>query len=204
MHAFHSSCAQILNWARQAGFFDDFAALNEISTDPRPARVFFLPAFDGYNDDPYCGSGFIGIDNETKREDLLRAILESIAFIIYDVFSFVRDDYVKHQKKHQLKCLRAAGGVSSCDFICQTIANLSNMSVERCHAFSLASGIGVGFLAAFGYGLVDSYEYFQKIITVDRVFNPISCEVTKTNFQRWKTIWPRFTKWYSSNEANDT
>ncbi|CAF1399953.1 unnamed protein product [Adineta steineri] len=203
MHAFHSGCATVLNWAKKAHFFDDFSELNNISTEARLSTVFFLPAFGGHNNDPYCGSGFIGINSETKREDLLRAILESIAFVVYDVFSFVRDDFKRHQTDNELKCLRTAGGVSSCDFICQTIANLSDMSVERCHAFNLASGIGAGFLAAYGYGIIDDYAYFQKIITVDKVFKPIQCDITESNFKRWKTIVPRFTKWYSSDEKND-
>ncbi|CAF1324157.1 unnamed protein product [Adineta steineri] len=203
MHAFHSGCATVLNWAKKAHFFDDFSELNNISTEARLSTVFFLPAFGGHNNDPYCGSGFIGINSETKREDLLRAILESIAFVVYDVFSFVRDDFKRHQTDNELKCLRTAGGVSSCDFICQTIANLSDMSVERCHAFNLASGIGAGFLAAYGYGIIDDYAYFQQIITVDKVFKPIQCDITESNFKRWKTIVPRFTKWYSSDEKND-
>ncbi|CAF1559113.1 unnamed protein product [Adineta ricciae] len=203
MHAFHSGCATVLNWAKQAQFFDDFSELNAISTDARPAKAFFLPAFGGHNNDPYCGSGFIGIDSETKRDDLLRAILESIAFVIYEVFSFVREDYKKHQGGKQLKCLRAAGGVATCDFICQIIANLSHMSVERCHAFNLASGIGAGFLAAYGYNLVDDYEYFQKIITVDKVFESVHCDITETNYKQWKAIVPRFGKWYASDDRND-
>jgi len=129
MHAFHSGCATVLNWAKKAQFFDDFSELNTISLDARPSNVFFLPAFGGHNNDPYCGSGFIGINSETKREDLLRAILESIAFVIYELFSFVRDDYKKHQGENKLKCLRAAGGVSTSDFICQIIANLSNTPI---------------------------------------------------------------------------
>lgn len=202
MHTFHSACATVLNWAKEAKFFNDFSELNAVSTEPQIANVFFLPAFGGHSNDPYCGSGFIGISTETKREDLLRAILESLAFVIYEVFSFVRDDYKKHQGKEQLRCLRAAGGVATCDFICQIIANLSGMHLERCHAFNLASSIGAGFLAAYGYGLVDDYQYFERIITVDKVFKPIECEITASNFRRWKSIVPRFAKWYSSDEKS--
>lgn len=204
MHALHSGCATVLNWAKQAKFFDDFAELSAISTEPRPAKVFFLPAFGGHNTDPYCGSGFIGIDSETTREDLLRAILESIAFAIYDVFSFVRDDFKKHQGEKPLKCLRAAGGVATCDLICQIVATLANMPVERCHAFNLASGIGAGFLAAYGCGLVKDFDYFRRIITVDKVFKAAYCEVTTANFKRWKSIMPRFSKWYSSEDKNES
>ena len=56
MHAFHSGCASVLNWAKQAQFFNDYSELNTISIDARPANVFFLPAFGGHKNDPYCGS----------------------------------------------------------------------------------------------------------------------------------------------------
>lgn len=203
MHAFHGGCATVINWAQRAGFFDDFSQLNQISIDAQPSRVFFLPAFGGHNKDPFCGSGFIGIDAETKREDLLRAIIESIAFVIFELFSIVRDDFRRHQSETKLKCLRTAGGVSQCDFLCQTIANLSKMSVERCYAYKIASSIGAGFLAAFGCGLIDEYESFQRIIRVEKTFEPVRSEITEQNYLRWKTIVPRFTKWYSSDERTD-
>jgi putative glycerol kinase 5 len=200
MHAFHSACASVINWARRAGFFDEFSQLNEISMDARPARVFFLPAFGGHGNDPYCGSGFIGIEPETKREDLLRAILESIAFVVYELFAVVRDDYRLHQHAHDLQCLRVAGGVSESNFLCQIISNLSKTSVERCYAFNIASSIGAGFLAAFGCQLINDYDTFQRIIRVETTFVPINCEITLDNFRRWKHVAPRFTKWYSLNE----
>jgi glycerol kinase len=203
LHAYHSSCANVLNWARQAGFFDHFSELNKISAIAQPARLFFLPAFDGHNTDPYCGSGFIGIDRQTTHEDFLRSILESIAFVVYELFTFVLDDFNKYQSKKTFQCLRTAGGVSACDFICQTISNLTHLSIERCYAFDYASGIGAGFLAAYGFGLIDDYEHFQKIITIEKIFQPIQSEITEENFKRWKTILPRFSKWYSPDPKTD-
>src|SRR5256885_9806673 len=42
MHAFHSGCATVINWAKRAQFFHDFSELNTISTEARSANVFFL------------------------------------------------------------------------------------------------------------------------------------------------------------------
>ncbi|CAF0875353.1 unnamed protein product [Adineta steineri] len=200
LHAYHSCCANVLNWARQAGFFNDFSELDQIVTNAKSSHVFFLPAFDGHNNDPYCGSGFIGISSTTTRDDLLRSILESIAFIVYELFTSLRDNFSVYQPDKQFKCLRTAGKVSSCDFICQTITNLIQLPIERCYAFDYASGIGAGFLAAYGYGLIDDYEHFQNIITVGKVFQPIKSEITEENFKQWKTIIPRFTKWYKKDD----
>lgn len=203
MHAFHNGCGSVINWAREAGFFDDFSQLEALSTEAQPSHVFFLPAFGGYNNDPFCASGFIGIDAHTKREDFLRAILESLAFVIYELFSFVRDDYQRSHSGKQLKCLRAAGGVSTCDFLCQIIANLSETPVERCNGFNIASGIGAAFLAASGFGLVNGYASFQHIIKPEKVFQPMRCDITKANFRRWKSVVPRFAKWHSSEAETD-
>jgi glycerol kinase len=200
LHAYHSACANVLNWARQAGFFNDFSEVNQISTNNKHSQVFFLPAFEGHNDDSYCGSGFIGITSQTTRDDLLRSILESIAFIVYELFLSIYNDFNKYQDEENLKCLRIAGKVSTCDFICQTIANLTQISIERCHAYDYASGIGAGFLAAYGCGLIDDYEDFQKIINIEKIFRPIQSEITEENFKQWKTMIPRFTKWHKNDE----
>ena len=201
LHAYHNTCANVLNWARQAGFFDDFSELNEISTNVQRTHVFFLPAFDGHADDPYCGSGFIGINARTTRDDLLRSILQSIAFVVYELYLSIRSDFNKYQRERNFKCLRTAGKVSTCDLICQTIANLTQVPVERCYAFDYASGIGAGFLAAYGRGLIEDYEEFEKIIVAKKeVFQPVQCEITQENFQQWKMIIPRFTKWHKKEE----
>ena len=200
LHAYHSTCANVLNWARQAGFFNEYSELNQISTEGKIARVFFLPAFDGYTNDSYCGSGFIGIDRETTREDLLRSVLESISFIVYELYSSIRSDFNKYQGERNFKCLRTAGKISTCDLICQTIANLAKIPVERCYAFDYASGIGAGFLAAYGFGLIEDYEDFQKIILIEKIFQPIQSDIAEENFKQWKTIIPRFMRWYKKDE----
>ena len=204
LHGYHSACADVINWARQAGFFEDFNELNQLSSEVQRARVFFLPAFDGHSDDSYCGSGFIGIDYRTTRTDLLRAIVESIAFVVYELYLSIRNDFDRHHDEKQFKCLRLAGKVSTCDLICQTIANLSQTAIERCHAFDYASGIGAGFLAAYGLCIVKDYEEFERIITVEKIFEPVQSEISEENFQQWKKIIPRFNKWYTHEENSSS
>lgn len=195
LHAYHSACADILTWAQQAGFFEKFDELNQLSSDVERAHVFFLPAFGGHADDPYCGSGFIGINHRTTRTDLLRSIVESLAFIAYELYLSIRTDFERHKRDARFKGLRLAGKVSSCDLICQTIANLSQVRVERCYAFDYASGIGAAFLAAYGQGIAKSYKEFEKIIEVEKIFIPTQSEISEANFKQWKKIIPRFTKW---------
>ena len=200
LHAYHSTCANILNWARQAELFHDYSELNEISLDEKSSSVFFLPAFDGHANDPHCGSGFIGINISTSRQDLLRAVLESIAFIVSELYLSIRADFDRYRGEKNFKSLRTAGKISTCDFICQTIANLVQIPIQRCYAFDYASGIGAAFLAAYGARLIEDYEEFEKIITVETIFQPKKSNVTEENFHNWKRMIPRFMKWYKDDE----
>lgn len=204
MHSYHGGCATVINWAREAGFFDDFSELNNLSMEAKVSEVFFVPAFGGLESDPYCGSGFIGVNSKTRREDFLRAIIESIAFSIYETLVLVCNDFQRYQNRERLEKLRTAGGVSKSDFLCQIISNLSRTPIERCYAFDYASSIGAAFLAAFGVGLVEQKEDFQQIIKLEKLFQPIDCEITRSNFKRWKTVVPRFSKWNLNNANSST
>ncbi|CAF4104469.1 unnamed protein product [Rotaria sp. Silwood2] len=85
-------------------------------------NIYFLHAyhtFGGHSNDPYCGSGFIGIDYQTTRDDLLRLILESIAFVVYELFILIQHDFNKYQGEENFKFLHVAGAISACDFICK-------------------------------------------------------------------------------------
>lgn len=59
------------------------------------AGLYFIPAFFGIqtplNDDTAC-CGFLGIRPDTTKEQLVRAMLESIAFRIYQIWSTVIDE----------------------------------------------------------------------------------------------------------------
>lgn len=59
------------------------------------AGLYFIPAFFGIqtplNDDTAC-CGFLGIRPDTTKEQMIRAMLESIAFRIYQIWRTVTDE----------------------------------------------------------------------------------------------------------------
>ena len=83
------SAASCLTWvARATGARDEADLLAEIGeAEPSSGRLLFLPYLSGErtpHNDPHATGVFIGIDHETGRAQLGRAVLEGVAFAFAD------------------------------------------------------------------------------------------------------------------------
>ena len=83
------SAASCLEWiARATGSRDEAALLDEIAKDDRTgARLLFLPYLSGErtpHNDPHATGVFVGLDHESDRAALGRAVLEGVAFAFAD------------------------------------------------------------------------------------------------------------------------
>jgi len=83
------SAASCLAWVtRLTGAADEAALLSEIDDPGTPSpRLLFLPYLSGErtpHDDPDATGVFVGLDHETHRGALARAVLEGVAFALAD------------------------------------------------------------------------------------------------------------------------
>jgi len=83
------SAASCLSWAARAtGAADEAALLAEIeAAGPAPGALLFLPYLSGErtpHDDPDARGAFFGLDHDTTRASLGRAVLEGVAFAFAD------------------------------------------------------------------------------------------------------------------------
>jgi xylulokinase len=90
------SAASCLTWvARLTGAENEAALLEEIETqDTSPDRLLFLPYLSGErtpHNDPHATGVFIGLDHESDRASLGRAVLEGVAFAFADAEKVLRD-----------------------------------------------------------------------------------------------------------------
>jgi len=90
------SAAVCLTWiARATGAADEGALLAEIEARGRPCdRLLFLPYLSGErtpHNDPEATGAFVGLDLESDRADLGRAVLEGVAFAFADAEQVLRD-----------------------------------------------------------------------------------------------------------------
>ena len=84
---------------------------------------------------------FMGLRSKTRPEDIVRGVTESIAFLISDIVEAVR------KSGHQVRELRASGGLARIDHLLQFQADLLQQKVSRLGERE-ATALGVASLAA--------------------------------------------------------
>ncbi|XP_052860053.1 putative glycerol kinase 5 [Anopheles cruzii] len=196
MEGSSNDTGSIIEWARNVGLFEDPAESATMALSvPNSDGVLFVPAFSGLGPpihDDNAGSGFIGIKASTRKEHMVRALLESLAFrvaLLYDCalketgFSFVS--------------IKVDGGVSRNDFICQTLADLTGVQVERGEETD-STALGAMFMAGLNCGVWSSKQQLVEVRKVQKVFHPdeIGRDKRLRQMRAWERAVERFRKWY--------
>ncbi|CAI5455828.1 unnamed protein product [Caenorhabditis angaria] len=163
--------AIILHWAQSIGLYEDVAQTSDIAFSVENSNgTVFIPAFCGIqtpiNNEGTC-AGFLGLLPDTKKAHMVRAILESLAFRVYQIYTAAEAEVYINKSS----TVRICGGVSKNDFICQTIADLLNRNVERMHQSDHVAAKGIAMLAGYAQGLWTN-ESREKLVIVEDVFQP--------------------------------
>ena len=142
---------------------------DEISKSvPDTNGCYVVPAFTGLGApywDQYARGTIVGITRGVKREHLIRATVESLAYQSNDVISAMTADSLI-----PLNVLRVDGGASANDFLMQFQADITGSPVQRPqNVESTASGAAYLAGLASGFWTLAELESFQSESTV---FNP--------------------------------
>lgn len=187
--------ATIINWGVQIGLYSEPAECGGLAESVDSSNgVFFIPAFSGLSapiNDFTATSGFIGVTVNTTRAHMTRALLESIVFRVAQLLhaSEMETDY-------RVKVLRIDGGVSKCDFVCQSLADLCQITVERSVNVENTS-LGIAFLCAYNLKL-ETMESLKKSYKSGKKFHPRKelHAMWKTAMENWEVAVERFKHWY--------
>lgn len=128
--------------------YDECDQLVNRTTDS--AGVFFVPALGGLYSpywDPNAAGLFIGLSQFTRREHLLRATFDSIAFQTNDILSLMRG---------VTRGLMIDGGLCKSDNMCQILADITGCQIVR-PSMCETSALGAAMVAGCGAGIW-SYE----------------------------------------------
>lgn len=131
--------------------------------------VYLVPAFTGLGApywDPYARGALVGLTRGTRREHVVRATLESVAYQTRDVLEAMAADVGKPPAR-----LRVDGGMCANDFLMQFQADVLNVAVERPRHIE-STALGAACLAGLGSGAFTSTEEIAARRQVDRVFEP--------------------------------
>ena len=197
-----------LEWAGRMGLFDDPSQSSDIVTaaiakeNDQDFGLCFVPGFHGLTapaTDPLAGAGIIGLAPESGKADVLRAVLESVAFTIKQL-----EETFERESNYELRNIQIDGGVAQNDLVVQTIASLLGQKVQRAAAKDVGA-FGVAFLAGLEGDLWDSVDELCKVRSVERTFHPESGDSPRVKkliqrYGRWCEACRRFSKWHPEEE----
>ncbi len=152
------------------GFFDDASESEALaSTVEDNGGVYFVPAFTGLGAPywrPEARGGIFGLTRDTRREHVVRAVLEAQSYQTCDLMdAMCRDSGV------DVKSLRADGGLVTNGFMCQFLADILG-SVIEIPKVSEATAWGVACLAGIGAGVFEDLEHTAKMWQKDKTYAP--------------------------------
>jgi glycerol kinase len=166
--------AASLPWMADMLGLADVQALTELAATAPAGGPGFVPAFVGLGA-PYWHSDaralFSGITFNTSRAQMARAVTDSIAFQVHDVFKAM-----SAQSPTPLGRLYADGGPSKNTFLMQCVADTLNHAIIQCDAPE-ASALGAAYLAGLTLGV---WPDLAAIAALPRAVNAIPPQVSDT------------------------
>mgnify|MGYP002760182296 FL=1 len=182
-----------IEWLEDMTLIEDAAESEELarsidSTD----GVYVVPAFTGLGAphwDQRARGTIVGMTRGTRREHVVRATLESIAYQTKDVAEAMVSD-----ADIDLSSLRVDGGAVKNNFLCQLQANIICTEIVR-PVVDETTALGSAYAAGLAVGYWDDVDSLRDNWQVDRRF-PIDEDADiEVNYDRWKDAVERSENW---------
>ncbi|MBR7064773.1 MAG: glycerol kinase GlpK [Treponema sp.] len=155
--------------------------------------VFLVPAFTGLGApywDMYARGIIVGISRGTKREHVIRAAEESIAYQVADLMNAMEKD-----AGLELKKLKADGGASRDSFLMQFQADVLAKEVVR-PVVRETTALGAAFLAGLATGIWKNTDEIKQLWQCDKTFTPMM-QVSERDvlLEKWHNAVSRSKNW---------
>ena len=145
--------------------------------------VYMVPAFTGLGApywDMYARGAIVGLTRGARREHLIRAALESIAYRTRDVIEAMQDD-----AGMRLKSLKVDGGAAANNFLMQFQADILGISVLRAKEQE-TTALGAAYLAGLATGFWRDQAEIKAHDRTGRDYRPAMPEETRRMlYQGW-------------------
>ncbi len=155
--------------------------------------VYLVPAFTGLGAphwDMYARGALVGITRGTKRQHIIRAALESIAYQSYDLAEAMKND-----TGGELSSLRVDGGASANGFLMQFQADILGCSIIR-PAVNESTALGAAYLAGLATGFWSGLDELQASFGCGAKFEPgMDNETRRTLLAGWRKAVGRSLSW---------
>ena len=106
-----------------------------------------------------------GITRDTGPKEIVRAVIESVAYQTYDLFEAMRHDGLRP------KVVKVDGGMVMNNWFSQYLADIVNVKVLRPKVHE-TTALGAAFMAGLQIGVYKSLKDISKNWSLDKQFNP--------------------------------
>tara|TARA_B100001123_G_C15228025_1_gene993983 strand:+ start:95 stop:1576 length:1482 start_codon:yes stop_codon:yes gene_type:complete len=146
--------------------------------------IYLVPAFTGIGA-PYWNANargvLSGITRDTGPKQIVRAIIESVAYQTYDLFEAMKHDGLRP------KLVKVDGGMVMNNWFSQYLADMINVKVLRPKIHE-TTALGAAFMAGLKIGIYKSLKDISKQWSMDKRFSPkINNNHRKKLIKGWNT-----------------
>jgi xylulokinase len=174
-----------------------YQVLDKLAAESGPGArgVMFTPWLYGERsplDDDFVRAGLYNLSLKHNRADLIRAVLEGVAFNTRWAMETLENLYKPVSE------LNFIGGGASSDIWCQILADITNRNIHQVADAQYAGAKGVALLASIKLGFIDSVTELKKYIGIKQTFAPQSKNHKLYNnlYHEFKNIYKQNKKWY--------
>ena len=185
----------VIQWLRdELGFFSNSRDAEYYAQKVEDTGgVYLVPAFTGLGApywDMYARGTIVGLTRGTRREHLIRAAQESIAYQVRDL-----TDAMEKDTALPLRTLRADGGASRDAFLMQFQADILGREVLR-PAVRETTALGAAYLAGLATGVWRSRDEISALWRRDVSFHPAMEEERRRQLlSNWRRAVERSRDW---------
>jgi glycerol kinase len=179
--------AATVEWLKnQLGLIDSIGGVEKLATSiGNNGGVFLVPAFAGLSA-PYWSSNakaaIVGMTAHSRKEHIVRAALESIAYQVRDVLDMMRAD-----SRIKLRNLYADGGPTQNRFLMQFTADITGVELKASEVAE-SSAWGAAMNGMLGLGICKSLDQLAALPRDATSFRPkMKPGLVEKNYAGWRS-----------------
>jgi glycerol kinase len=183
-----------IEWLEDVDLIDDPMQTAELAQSVESTDgVYVVPAFTGLGAPHWDGRArgtIVGMTRGTRREHIVRATLESIAYQTRDVAEAMEAD-----AGIDITSLKVDGGAVKNNFLCQLQADIIGTEIVRPEVDE-TTALGSAYAAGLAVGYWETADELRANWQIDREFDPEkSAEAVAPKYDRWQEAVDRSLDW---------
>jgi len=180
------------------GFESTYTSLYDYMTQavkdvpPGAGGVIFAPWLHGNRcpfEDPNSTGMFFGINLETGKTELIRAVLEGVFYHLRWMLE------CQDKKLKTAEVIRFVGGGALSDVSCQILADILGRTVETVDSPQNVGSVGAAAVTAVGLGIIPALECVNEFIPAAKTFTP-----DMEKHEQYTPYFETFKKIYKANK----